>query len=123
MSMFEQLSAQIADPTLCGRPAVPSNGGTVLGEVFCTASICLDFVATLKECDPKLYAQERPRLLKVIKQAMYEVKQHYDPTRRIFLENAGPNGVSMGSPGSKPACALSCPLVPLPSCPPSLILH
>ena len=117
LQFYETLGEWLADPQLSGRPKVekpPPDGTTALGDVMCMASLALDFLEKLPwgtghplatDVRPTVAAtrnaggadcraeavgcvQERKEgLIASIRQTMQDVQRHYEPERRILLEN------------------------------------
>ena len=97
VEFYYRLEQWLVDPQLSGRPKVekpPPDGTTALGDVMCMASLALDFLEKLPwgTEHPLASEERRAELLASIKQAMADVRRHYEPERRILLENVPDSG-------------------------------
>ena len=115
MAMFDDLASWIADPSLCGRPALPEGfgdaGETRLADVMCMASLALDFLKHLEEdssgndgnCFGFSVAEKRGQYLGLIRTAMTNCERHFDQRggRNVFLENCSGVGLSSATPGGR----------------------
>ena len=100
-AMFDRLLEWIADPTKCGAP--PGAGGddqraTKLADIMCVASLSLDFYHLCRDDDRR--EAHRARMA----DAMRDVQRHYDASRRVLMEHAGPGGVDSATPAGRLFC-------------------
>ncbi|KAH8048130.1 RNA lariat debranching enzyme [Aureococcus anophagefferens] len=94
-AMFETLLEWIEDPSKCGRPPAAPSHTTKLADVMCAASLSLDFYHLSADAETREGHKRR------IAQACADVLRHYDASKRILVEQAGPDGVDYATPAGR----------------------
>lgn len=94
-AMFETLLEWIEDPSKCGRPPAAPSNTTKLADVMCAASLSLDFYHLSADAETREGHKRR------IAQACADVLRHYDASKRILVEQAGPDGVDYATPAGR----------------------
>jgi len=86
VEMFDRIAAWIADPTLMDRPKFAGQRPTsALAGVMVLAALAYEFA----EVD------DDPRWREVMRDVCRDVRMHYDPERRILVENVCPDGTDL----------------------------
>ncbi|HUU43546.1 MAG TPA: AGE family epimerase/isomerase, partial [Planctomycetota bacterium] len=86
VEMFDRIAAWIDDATLMDRPRLAGQRPTsALANVMVLASLAYEFA----EVD------DDPRWRDVMKRVCRDVRVHFDPERRILLENVCPDGTDL----------------------------
>ncbi len=86
VDMFWRIVKWIKDPTLMDRPTLTGQVPTSsLAQVMVLASMAIELAKVDRD----------PRYLEIMQEAIKGVEKHYDPKRRILLENVPANGIDI----------------------------
>lgn len=86
VDLFWRILEWIDDPGLIGRPVLPGQvRASSLANVMVAAAMAIELAAV----------DDDPRYLDVMRTALADVERHYDPQRRILIENAPLDGTEM----------------------------